>query len=710
MRANAMKRSLHYNRLLDAPSQPKSSSLATLSVRDTLNILINSAETKNIQLGKIIHAYIITSNPFSSYQVIENNALLNLYAKCGQLSLVQSLFDSMHKRNVVSWCSLMSAYFHNGYVSKVLELFMEVFRVDDVRPNKYVLSVVLSCCSEGRRVVEGLQCHGYVLKSGLEFHQYVKNGLLRMYLMCSLVGDAMKVLDYVPGSDAFTYNSVLKGLLDYGYINRALVVLRRMMDECLEWDNVTYVSVFGICAKSGDLKLGMQVHGRLVESGVEIDLFLGSAMIDMYGKCGQLSTAREIFEALNDQNVVSWTALLAAYLQNESFEETLELFLEMEVRGVVPNEYTYAVLLNSCAGLSALGCGNSLHAQVQKMGYTDHVIVGIALINMYSKSGHIEAASIVFANMIHRDSITWNSMISAYAHHGHGKEALNLFYNMLALEEKPNSITFVGVLSACGHLGLVDEGFYYLYKLMRDKGIEPELEHYTCILALLCNAGRLEEAENFMRTTKTNWDIVAWRTLLNACYVHRNYTLGKRVAESVLQMNPDDVGTFVLLSNMHAKAKRWDGIVKIRKLMRERNIKKEPGMSWTQIRTSTHIFVSDDNMHPDTAEIHEKIRDLLAEIKPLGYTPDISCALHDVDEEQKESSLRYHSEKLAIAYALLKTPPGAPIHVIKNLRMCDDCHSAVKLIAKVTKRVIVVRDINRFHSFRDGYCSCADYW
>jgi pentatricopeptide repeat protein len=281
---------------------------------------------------------------------------------------------------------------------------------------------------------------------------------------------------------------------------------------------------------------------------------------------------------------------------------------------------------------------------------------------------------------------------------------------MLAAEEHPNYVTFTGVLSACGHLGLVQEGFYYLHHLMKQFGVQPGLEHYTCIVSLLSKTGQLNEARNFMRTAPVKWDVVAWRTLLNACHVHQNYGLGRWVAEFVLEMDPNDVGTYTLLSNIYAKEKRWDGVFKVRKLMRDKKIKKEPGVSWIEIGNVTHIFTSEDNKHPDYGQTYQKVKELLAMIKPLGYTPDIGAVLHDVEDEQKEYYLSYHSEKLAIAYGLLKLPSEASILVIKNLRICDDCHSAVRLISKVTNRVIVVRDANRFHHFRDGRCSCLDYW
>ncbi|KAF8390141.1 hypothetical protein HHK36_024663 [Tetracentron sinense] len=286
-------------------------------------------------------------------------------------------------------------------------------------------------------------------------------------------------------------------------------------------------------------------------------------------------------------------------------------------------------------------------------------------------------------------------MISGYSHHGLGREALVIFYDMLASEEIPDYVTFVGVLSACGHLGLVDEGLYYLNKLMKDMGIIPGVEHYTCIIGLLSRAGLLDEAESFMSSSPVKLDIVAWRTLLSGCHIHRNFGLGKRIAEVILQLDPVDVGTYILLSNMYAKARRWDGVMKIRKLMRGRDVKKEPGVSWIEVRNNTHVFVSEDKKHPESRQIYEKVGELLAQIKPLGYVPDIATVLHDVEDEQKEEYLSYHSEKLAIAYGLMNTLPGLPIRVMKNLRICDDCHTAVKLISKVTSRRIIVRDANR---------------
>jgi pentatricopeptide repeat protein len=617
-------------------------------------------------------------------------------------------------RNVVSYNALMGGYLHSGEHLEVISLFKKMVSSfqNDVLPNEYVLTTVLSACAHRGRVFEGMQCHGYLFKFGLVFHQYVKSALVHMYSKCFHVDLALQVLDCEHGSnnDAFCFNSVLNALVESRRWAEAVDVLGRMVDECVVWDSVTYVSVMGLCGQIRDLRLGLQVHPQLLKGGLMFDVFVGSMLVDMYGKCGDVLNARKVFDGLQNRNVVVWTSLMTAYLQNGDFEETLNLLTCMDQEGTMANEFTFAVLLNACAGIATLKHGDILHARVEKLGFKNRVIVGNGLINMYSKSGSIDSSYNVFFDMMHRDIITWNAMICGYSQHGLGKQALLVFQDMVSTGECPNHVTFVGVLSACAHLALVKEGFYYLNQLMKHFKVEPGLEHYTCVVAVLCQAGLLEEADNFMKTTQVKWDVVAWRVLLNACNVHRNYSLGKRIAETILQMDPRDVGTYTLLSNMYAKARSWDGVTTIRKMMRERNLKKEPGVSWLEIRNVVHVFSSDGSNHPECIQIYNKVQILLEMIKQLGYVPNIEAVLHDVEDEQKESYLNYHSEKLAIAYGLMKIPSPAPIRVIKNLRICDDCHTAVKLISKVTKRLIIVRDASRFHHFRDGTCTCSDHW
>ncbi|XP_020574733.1 pentatricopeptide repeat-containing protein At5g39680 [Phalaenopsis equestris] len=678
------------------------------SSQTNLSLLKIISKTKDLRLGKSIHAKLIISN---LCDIIESNYLIDLYAKCRHLSSARQVFDMMPEKNVVSFSSLMAGYFHDGRPSEVLSLFKTMaFGLLWPRPNEFILATVLSSCSDMQAFEMGLQCHAYVLKSGLLFHSYVRNVLLQMYSTCSGLEDAQKVFQSVPGADIVSLNSMINSFLEHGRMEEAMDVLIRMVSEISQWDHITYVAVLGLCADFKNLVFGLQAHCQILRRGFEKNLFVGSAIVDMYGKSGDFFAARSAFNELSSRNVISWTAMMAACTQNSFFEESLKLFLKMQMEGTQPNELTYAVALNACAGLAALSNGSSLNAHAEKSGYKAHLTVRNALINMYSKSGSIEDAQEIFKDLTLKNTITWNSMINGYSHNGFGRKALETFHEMLAEEVAPTYITFIGVLSACGHLGLVDEGFYYINHFMRNLGIIPGVEHHTCIVGLLCRAGRLDEADRYMRTTNSEWDLISWRTLLSACQLHKKFGLGRKVADFIFQLYPNDVGTYILMSNMYAKGNRWDLVVQIRKLMREKCIKKEPGVSWIQFRNELHVFASEDNQHPLIDKIHRKLNELFDEIKAMGYVANTASFLHDVEEEYKECYLKFHSEKLAVVFGLISTSLGAPIYVIKNLRMCEDCHVVIKLFSKATNRKMVVRDVNRFHCFEDGLCSCDDYW
>ncbi|XP_010528348.1 PREDICTED: pentatricopeptide repeat-containing protein At5g39680 [Tarenaya hassleriana] len=669
------------------------------------------ADSSNLRVGESIHAQLIIRDQASRAEnLFQANSLINLYSKCGKVIRARKLFDIMTERDVISWNSIMWVYLHSGFESEVLKMFKSMFFSGEPMPNEYIATVVLGSCSVGRSIEEGKQCHGYVLKAGLLSHEFVQNALVYMYSRCLRVEEAIRLLDEFPHPGVLAFNSALSGILDHGFAREGTDILRRMAQEDLRWDSSTYVSVLRLCSNLRDLKSGLQIHGHMLRDGLERDIVTNGVMINMYAKCGKIEYAQRIFDGSMTRNVVLWTSVMDAYYQNKCFEEVMNLLTKMDLEGVSPNEFTFSILLNSTADLSLLRHGDVLHGRIVKSGFKNHVMVGNALINMYSKSGSLGDAEKVFSRTTYRDIITWNMMICGYSHHGMGKEALKTFSNMLISREIPNYITFSGVLCACSHSGLLQEGLYCFNRLMKQFGVEPGLEHYTCIVALLSKAGMFAKAEHLLRTAPVEFDTVAWRVLLNACYVRRNYSLGKRVAEFVVEMDPKDVATYTLLSNIHAKLKEWEGVAKVRSLMRDRQVKKEPGVSWIEIRNVTHVFVSEDSQHPEIRRIYAKVREILSKIRPLGYSPDVAGVCHDVEEEQKEDNLSYHSEKLAVAYGLMKTPERSPLHIFKNLRICDDCHSAMKLISSLSSRVIIIRDAARFHHFRDGECSCGDYW
>ncbi|XP_052154929.1 pentatricopeptide repeat-containing protein At5g39680-like [Oryza glaberrima] len=671
--------------------------------RAAVAVLRAAAAAGELSLGKAVHARVVRA---ARFDVVQYNNLIALYVKCGRLGLARQVFDAMPSRNPVSGNLLMSGYASSGRHRDALALL----RVADFGLNEYVLSSAVAATAHVRSYDMGRQCHGYAIKAGLAEHPYVCNAVLHMYCQCAHMDEAVKVFDNVSSFNVFAFNSMINGFLDRGQMDGSTSIVRSMVRNVGQWDHVSYVAVLGHCASTKEVVLGSQVHTQALKRRLELNVYVGSALVDMYGKCDFPHEANRVFEVLPEKNIVSWTAIMTAYTQNELFEDALQLFLDMEMEGVRPNEFTYAVALNSCAGLASLKNGNALGACTMKTGHWGLLPVCNALMNMYSKSGSVEDARRVFLSMPCRDVVSWNSIIIGYAHHGRAREAMEAFHDMLFAEEVPSYVTFIGVLSACAQLGLVDEGFYYLNIMMKEVGVKPGKEHYTCMVGLLCRVGRLDEAERFIESNCIGTDVVAWRSLLSSCQVYRNYGLGHRVAEQIFQLKPKDVGTYVLLSNMYAKANRWDGVVKVRRLMRELGVRKEPGVSWIQVGSEVHVFTSEDKKHPYMEQITKKLQELIDKIKVIGYVPNIAVALHDVEDEQKEEHLMYHSEKLALAFGLIRTPKGEAIRIMKNVRICDDCHVAIKLISLATGRRIVVRDTVRFHCIEDGVCSCDDYW
>ncbi|EOA18658.1 hypothetical protein CARUB_v10007234mg [Capsella rubella] len=495
------------------------------------------------------------------------------------------------------------------------------------------------------------------------------NSLINLYVKCGETVRARKLFDLMPERNVVSC-SALSGYLECGAFKEGVDVLRRMAYEDLVWDNITYLSSLRLCSNLRDLDLGLQIHSRMIRFGFSCEVEATGALINMYGKCGNVIYAQRVYDDTHAQNIVLNTTIMDAYFQDKSFEEALNLFAKMGTKDVPPNEFTFAILLNSIAELSLLKQGDLLHGLVLKSGYKNHLMVGNALVNMYAKSGSIVDARKTFSGMAFRDIITWNTLICGFSHHGLGKEALEAFDRMMYAGEFPNRITFIVILQACCHTGFVERGLYYFDQLMKQFDVQPDLQHYTCIVGLLSKAGLFEKAENFMRTALIEWD----------------------VAEYAMEKHPKDSGIYILLSNIHARSREWEGVANVRSLMNKRGVKKDPGVSWIGIRNQTHVFLAEESQHPEIMLIYAKVKEVLSKIRPLGYSPDVAGDFHDIDEEEREDNLSYHSEKLAVAYGLMKTPENSPLYVTKNVRICDDCHFAIKLISKVSKRYIVIRD------------------
>ena len=345
-----------------------------------------------------------------------------------------------------------------------------------------------------------------------------------------------------------------------------------------------------------------------------------------------------------------------------------------------------------------------------RLGLEENVYVGTSVVDMYSKCGRVEMARKAFRRIKEKNILSWSAMIAGYGMHGHGQEALEVFNEMRGSGLKPNYITFVSVLAACSHAGLLNEGRHWYNAMRKEFGIEPGIEHYGCMVDLLGRARCLDEAYGLIKEMKVKPDAAMWGALLNACRIHKNVELAEIAANRLFELDATHSGCYVLLSNIYAEAGMWKDAERIRVLVKTRGLEKPPAYSSVELKGKTHLFYVGDKRHPQHKEIYAYLDKLLERMQEAGYAPNTGSVLHDLDEEEKESMLRIHSEKLAVAFALMNSVQGSVIHVIKNLRVCTDCHTAIKIITKLIGREIVVRDIKRFHHFKDGLCSCGDYW
>eukprot|EP01018_Ginkgo_biloba_P016390 Gb_13227 [translate_table: standard] len=649
--------------------------------------------------GKKVHGQIIRTGFESS--VFVGTALVDMYAKCGDIEISRQMFDKMPMRNVVSWTAMIAGYAQNGQGEEALRFFCLIHQAG-MNPNQLTFVSVMSACAFVVDLEFGKQVHAHIIRSGFDSHVSVGNAIVSMYAKCRSIEDAHCLFNKMPERDLVSWNAMIAGYTHNNYCVEALKLSSQMQCAGVKPNQFSYASILSVCSSLPALEEGKQLHAVISKTGFESNVFVGSALVDMYAKCGSIENSLQLFGKMTERDAISWNAMIAGYVQHGHSEEALKLFFEMQHSSVEPDQATFASVLSACANLAVLEHGKQVHTHIIGIGFESHMPVINALLTMYAKCGSIEDASHVFDKMFERDLISWNAMIAGYAQHGHGMEALRLFEEMLLTGTNPDAVTFLGVLSACSHAGLVDQGRHYFDSMSHDYHITPRMDHHACIIDLLGRAGCLDEAEDFIKNMPFEPDVSVWVALLSACRVHGNTEMGKRVAECLFVLEPQNTASYVLLSNVYSASGRWDDAAKVRKMMKNREVKKMPGCSWIEVKNRVHAFMSEDRLHPQIKEIHAMLKTLVGQMEDAGYVPNTSFVLHDVDNEHKERILCHHSEKLAIAFGLISTPPGTSIRVMKNLRVCGDCHTAAKFISKIVGREVIIRDVIRFHHFKDG--------
>eukprot|EP00257_Ricinus_communis_P019942 XP_015579068.1 pentatricopeptide repeat-containing protein At4g02750 [Ricinus communis] len=624
------------------------------------------------KLGKISHARYLFDK-MSYRDIFSWNAMLSLYAKAGLVEDLRVVFDDMPSRDSVSYNTVITGFAKNGRAGKAVEAFVRM-QTEGFKPTEYTHVSVLNACTQLLDLRKGKQIHGRILTGNyLGGNVFIWNALTDMYAKCKEIDQARWLFDRLANKNMVSWNSMISGYL-----------------------------------KNGQFEIGINLFHEMQGLGLKPDQVTVSNVLCAYFQSGYIDGATKLFSETREKDKVCWTTMIVGYTQNGKEENALMLFNEM-LENVRPDSYTISSVVSSCAKLASLIHGQVIHGIALLMGIDDDLLVSTSLVDMYCKCGVTSDAWVVFSMMPARSVVSWNAMLGGYARNGQDLEALALYEKMFQENIRPDNITFVGVLSACNHAGLFDEGKKHFDSMSKVHALEPTLDHFACMINLLGRSGCLDKAINLINTMPHEPNCLIWSTVLSISALKSDIEHGEMAARHLFELDPLNAGPYITLSNMYAACGRWKDVASVRSLMKTNNVKKFAAYSWIEIDNEVHKFVADDRTHPDTKLIYEELNGLIRKLQKAGFSPNTNLVLHDVGEEEKRESISYHSEKLALAFGLMKKYHG-PIRIIKNIRVCGDCHVFMKFVSEITGRQVILRDSNRFHHFVAGKCSCNDYW
>ncbi|KAL6974690.1 hypothetical protein U1Q18_028870 [Sarracenia purpurea var. burkii] len=665
-------------------------------------VLKGFANSGNLKAGRVVHAMVIKIG--CELDEFVSCSLMDMYSNCGLADDALKVFMSIKNPDMVAWTAMITCLDQQGQKQEAAKLF-HMMRETSLRPNQFTLASLVSTASD-LNPHYGQSIHACVYKYGFESETLVNNALIAMYMKIGYVDDGYQVFDAMSSRDIVSWNAVLSGSHDNANCNQGPRIFNQLLVEGFKPNIYTFISVLRSCSSLCKVGFGKQVHAHIVKGGLDKDGFVGTALIDIYAKCRCLEDAEVIFNRLNERDLFTWTIIISGYAQTDQGEKALQCFSQMQKGGVKPNEFTVASCLRGCTGIASLENGRQLHSLAIKFGNFDDIFVASALVDMYAKCGCIEDSEAIFKDLDFHDTVAWNTMICGYSQHGQGDKALEAFKFMLDEGVMPDEVTFLGILSACSHVGLTEEGKRHFNSMSEVYGIIPRIEHYACMVDILGRAGKFNEVKNFIERMNLTPNSLIWETVLGACMIHGNVEFGEIAAEKLFELEPETASNYILLSKIFAAKGRWDDVSKVRALMTSRGVKKEPGCSWVEFDAQIHVFLSQDGSHPMIQRIYQKLDELGQKLSSMGYIPNKYNVLHNVTGREKRENPFYHSERLALAFALISNTQNKTIRIFKNLRICGDCHDFMKLISDISNWEIVVRDNKRFHHFRDGTCSC----
>lgn len=570
----------------------------------------------------------------------------------GDMNYARDLFVKILEPSVYLWNIMIKGYSRINCPEDAASLYVEMLR-KDVKPDTYTFPFLLKGFDEGIPFECGKGIHAHICKFGFDLNEYVQHSLIHMYCVYGQVDMARRAFDMNAKTDVAMWNLMVSGYNRRKQFEKSMKLFNVMEEKEIFPNSVSLVSVLSACSELKDLDAGKRIHQYVKDGKVKSNLILNNALINMYANCGEMEASLGVFSSMQDRDViswttiikgcvnsgqvdqarryfdqmphrdsVSWTALLDGYLKVNRFKDVLLLFREMQTANVRPDAFTTVSILTACAHLGALELGEWLRVYIDKYNIKDDICVGNALIDMYLKCGEVDKALRKFANMPRRDKFTWTAVIVGLAANGHGKKALNMFSEMLDAQETPDEVTYVGVLSACTHAGMVNEGRNYFASMATHHEIEPNIVHYGCLVDLLGRSGNLKEAYNVIKNMPMKPNTIVWGTLLGACRLHKDVEMAETAAAQLLLLEPENEAVYVHLCNIYATCKKWESLQALRKIVMERGIKKTPGCSLMEVNGVVHEFVAGDHTHPQSEEMFLQLEEMNEILKLAGYVPD----------------------------------------------------------------------------------------
>ncbi|XP_074335863.1 pentatricopeptide repeat-containing protein At4g19191, mitochondrial [Apium graveolens] len=569
----------------------------------------------NLCNSQIIHTHVVKS-PYCLDKYVQTG-LVDMYVKCGRIEFAWKVFDEMSERDVASWNVMVLGVCQMGDLSRGLWLFSEM-RLSGVEVDSITVIglVQLGGFVKDVRFVSGVHCLG--LRVGVEGDVLVGNTLIASYAKCGDLGSAEKVF-YGIGFGCLSvvsWNSLIAGWAYGGQLIKAVGLYRMMLCYGFRPDGSTILNLLTSCVQREALNCGKSLHSHGIKVGCDAYVSVLNTLISMYSKTGDVCSARNVFDSMQEKTCVSWTAMIGCYAEKGDLDEAMVLFQSMEAAGLKPDLVTALYIISGCGQIGALETGRWIHnyAVLNKLR---NLVVSNALMDMYAKCGCMTLAREIFSTMHEKSIVSWTTIISGYALNGEFKEALDHFELMVELGLTPNHVTFLSVLQACNHAGFLEKGWECFHLMVNVYELSPQIEHYSCIADLLGRKGRLREAVEFVQNMRIRPDAGIWGALLSACKIHHNIEIGQYAAERLLEIDPQVAAPYVEMANIYASVGRWDGVSTMRSMMKDNQVTKYPGQSVVQVNGKTHTFTVEERCHPADLLIYDALDGLSLQLKEI---------------------------------------------------------------------------------------------